>query len=159
MEEQTTQSNAINEDDPNFKFEKFKYVVDLIKWFIVSVALVMMTTIIDSGFRDRAAGIQEIQQYDKYVTDLIVLNKEIVPRRLLAQYFATVTASDKLREHWKDYYNQVDIEYNQYRIQDSIIKTALLDLALHTNDTVKIFPHDKPSNTHQNLIILLPSRS
>ncbi len=25
----------------------------------------------------------------------------------------------------------------------------MLDLALHTNDTVKILPHDKPSNTHQ----------
>ncbi len=87
MEEQTTQSNAINEDDPNFKFEKFKYVVDLIKWFIVSVALVIMTTIIDSGFRDRAAGIQEIQQYDKYVTDLIVLNKEIKTQAITSSIF------------------------------------------------------------------------
>lgn len=102
---------ARQEPSPEQKFERFKYYVDLAKWFIVSVALVVMTTIIDAGFRDRSAGLSEIQQYDKYVTELIVLNEEVGPRRLLAQYFANVTASDKLRKQWQEYYKLLDSEY------------------------------------------------
>ncbi len=98
------------------KFEKIKYLIDLGKWFIVSVALVVMTSIIDSGFKDRAAGITEIQTYDKYLTDLIVLNKEVKPRWLLAQYFANVTASDKLRERWVEYFKILDEDYNSTRV-------------------------------------------
>jgi hypothetical protein len=143
MEEQinTLQTSTDKTEDPNIKFERFKYFVELAKWFIVSVALVIMTTIIDAGFKDRASGIQEIQQYDKYVTDLIVLNKEVGPRRLLAQYFANVTASDKLREHWKDYYKEVDFEYRQYLIQDSIVKAKLA--VAQSKDTVKITVKEK----------------
>ena len=89
-------------------FEKYKFNVEIIKWLIGSVALVVITQIIDAGFKDRSAGLQEIQQYDKYVTEVIVLNKELGPRRLLAQYFSNVPASDKLRDLWKDYYTQLD---------------------------------------------------
>jgi len=87
--------------------------------------LVVMTKIIDTGFKDRAVGMQEIQQYDKYVTDLIVLNKEVGPRRMLAQYFANVTVSETLRQRWKDYYHTVDSEYQHYLRQDSIFKSKL----------------------------------
>lgn len=119
---------------PEQKFERFKYYVDLAKWFIVSVALVVMTTIIDAGFRDRSAGLSEIQQYDKYVTELIVLNEEVGPRRLLAQYFANVTASDKLRKQWQEYYKLLDGEYTalmrakqeDIKSRDSLTMLAIL---------------------------------
>lgn len=118
-------SNAHLNNKNELDFQKFKYIVGLIKWFIVSVVLVVVTLIIDTGFRDRAAGLQEIQHYDKYVTELLVLNKEIGPRRLLAQYFSHVTASKALRDQWKEYYKEVDAEYRSYLIQDSITKARL----------------------------------
>ena len=112
---------AAEDPTPDPKLERMKYWIDLAKWSIVSVVLVVATMIIDKGFRDRAAGIVEIQTYDKYVTDLIVLNKEVGPRRLLAQYFANVTASDKLRAHWVDYYNVLNQEYDIIAAHDSAL--------------------------------------
>jgi len=106
-------------DEP--KPDLLTYWIDLAKWLIVSVGLVIMTTIIDRGFKDRAAGIVEMNAHDKYVTDLIVLNKEVGPRRLLAQYFANVTASDKLRRGWEKYYALLDSEYRAIANRDTVI--------------------------------------
>jgi hypothetical protein len=113
--------------DPN-SFEKYKYKVDLFKWLIGSVALVIMTTIIDWGFKDRAAGLQEIEQYDKYATELIVLNNDPVKKRMLAQFFSKVTPSEKLREGWEKYYQEVDVEYREFLRKDSIAQAKLKEL-------------------------------
>jgi len=114
--------------DPNLSFEKYKYKVELFKWLIGSVALVIMTTIIDWGFKDRAAGLQEIQQYDKYATELIVLNNDPVKKRMLAQFFSKVTPSEKLRGGWGSYYKEVDAEYNTFLLKDSLAQKRLTDL-------------------------------
>jgi hypothetical protein len=113
--------------DPN-SFEKYKYKVELFKWLIGSVALVVMTTIIDWGFKDRAAGLQEIEQYDKYATELIVLNNDPVKKRMLAQFFSKVTPSEKLREGWEKYYVEVDAEYKIFLLKDSIAQSKLKEL-------------------------------
>jgi hypothetical protein len=118
--------------DPN-SFEKYKYKVELFKWLIGSVALVVMTTIIDWGFKDRSAGLQEIQQYDKYATELIVLNNDPVKKRMLAQFFSKVTPSEKLREGWEKYYLEVDIEYKEFLRNDSVAQSKLK--ALMDKDT------------------------
>lgn len=115
--------------DPNHAFEKYKYKVELFKWLIGSVALVIMTTIIDWGFKDRAAGLQEIEQYDKYATELIVLNNDPVKKRMLAQFFSKVTPSEKLREGWEKYYKEVDTEYKEFLRKDSIARDKLKALA------------------------------
>ncbi|MDP3642916.1 MAG: hypothetical protein Q8S54_06955 [Bacteroidota bacterium] len=117
----------------NTSFEKYKYKVELFKWLIGSVALVIMTTIIDWGFKDRAAGLQEIEQYDKYATELIVLNNDPVKKRMLAQFFSKVTPSEKLREGWEKYYQEVDAEYISFLRKDSIAQTKLK--ALMDKDT------------------------
>jgi hypothetical protein len=115
-------------ETPEFSFEKYKYKVELFKWLIGSVALVIMTTIIDWGFKDRAAGLQEIEQYDKYATELIVLNNDPVKKRMLAQFFSKVTPSEKLRQGWEKYYLEVNAEYNEFLKQDSLAKKKLKEL-------------------------------
>ena len=112
-------------ENSSSKLEKYKYNVELAKWLISSVVLVVMTTIIDWGFRDRAAGLQEIQQYDKYATELIILNDNPKNKRMLAQYFSYVIPSEKLREGWKQYYKEVNDEYTAILRQDSIAKSEL----------------------------------
>lgn len=102
------------QNEPGPDFERLKYFIDLGKWFITSVALVLITLIIDTGFRDRNAGMQEISQYDKYVTELIVLNPNPASRRNLAQFFSFVTPSRRLRDGWKAYYKLVDPEYRAF---------------------------------------------
>lgn len=117
------------DSDQNLSFEKYKYRVELIKWLIGSVALVVMTTIIDWGFKDRAAGLQEIQQYDKYATELIILNNDPVKKRMLAQFFSKVTPSEKLRDGWEKYYREVNAEYREFLKKDSIAQIKLKELA------------------------------
>lgn len=114
--------------DPNISFEKYKYKVELFKWLIGSVALVVMTAIIDWGFKDRAAGLQEIQQYDKYATELIVLNNDPVKKRMLAQFFSKVTPSEKLRKGWDLYFREVNAEYRAFLRSDSLAQIELKKL-------------------------------
>jgi hypothetical protein len=96
--------------------ERIKIWVDLGKWAVVSVGLVIMTKIIDTGFKDREVGLNEIKEYDKYVSIVTDFNK-IAERRLLAQYFANITPSDKLKEGWQDYFKAVDSEYQNLIIE------------------------------------------
>ena len=107
------------------ELQKMKLIFDVVKWLIGSVALVIVTMVIDYGFRDRAAGLNEVKQYDNYVTILIVLNKEVGPRRLLAQYFSYVLPSAQLRKCWQDYYWVVNAEYQAMVKQDSVLGSKL----------------------------------
>lgn len=128
-------------NDPNLSFEKYKHKVELFKWLIGSVALVVMTTIIDWGFKDRAAGLQEIQQYDKYATELIILNNDPVKKRMLAQFFSKVTPSEKLRDGWEKYYLEVDAEYREFLKKDSAAQAKLEELA--QRDSTKLSESQK----------------
>lgn len=130
------------------------YWIDLAKWAIVSVGLVVMTTIIDAGFKDRAAGIVEMGAYDKYVTDLVVLNEEVGPRRLLAQYFAHVTASDKLRPGWQAYYALLDSEYKAIAARDSAQWTEQKQLLskplLNKTDSIRLEYYETERRRNEN---------
>ena len=85
--------------------------IELIKWFLGSFVLVIITTIISFHFQDRQQSLSEVTFYDKYATELIVLNPDVAKRRLLAQYFAHVTPNSKVREQWISYYKIVNDEW------------------------------------------------
>lgn len=114
------------------QFEKYKFRIQIWKWVIGTICLTIITLIIDYGFRDRAASLNEMHLYDRYVTDLIVLNNKTGPRRLLAQYFSHVTASEKLKKGWIDYYNVVNKEYQDILLKDSLLAMKIEDLRSDT---------------------------
>jgi hypothetical protein len=121
---------AEDNDDSSMKDQgKLKLWMDLAKWFLGSFAVVIVTMIVDYGFRDRAAGLQEIQQYDKYATELIILNDNPKNKRMLAQYFSHVVPSARLREGWTAYYHVVDSEYRAFLRQDTLLRDSILKLA------------------------------
>lgn len=93
---------------------RLKLWISLVKWFIVSVALVVMTRIIDTGFRERQADLADLRFYHEYVTPAIVLNSSPVQKRMLAQYFACISPSAELRERWVLYYDSVYPEYIRF---------------------------------------------
>jgi len=95
--------------------------IDLIKWILSSFVLVIITTILTYKLDDRRQGIQEIEKYDKYATQLIIENNSLAKRRLVAQYFAYVTPSNKLRSCWMNYYKLLDKQYKQLLKRDSSI--------------------------------------
>jgi hypothetical protein len=61
------EKEKLTPEGKTFNIQNYKFGIELFKWFIGSVAIVVMTLIIDKGFKERTAGIQEMQAYDKYV--------------------------------------------------------------------------------------------
>jgi hypothetical protein len=135
-------------DNPQFAynsfgepFERYKVKVDLLKWLIGTVGLTLITFIINWGFRDREQGMNEISQYDKYASELIVLNDNPVKKRMLAQFFANVTPSEKLKDGWQKYYGEVDEEYNQF-IKEAITEKNRL-AELNKKDSTRLNKSEK----------------
>jgi len=124
-----------------YSLEKYKIKVELLKWFIGTIGLSIITFIINWGFKDRAQGMEEISQYDRYATELIVLNDNPVNKRMLAQFFSKVTPSDKLKEGWQEYFKEVDAEYKIFLYKDSVAKERLAKLS--TKDSLKLTHAEK----------------
>jgi hypothetical protein len=119
----------------NFNFEKFKIRMELFKWLIGTVGVVAVTMFINWGFKDRSVGMAEISDYNnKFATDLIILNPNPMKRRMLAQFFANVTPSEKLKKGWEDYFEIVEIDYKAYQKQ----KDSLKVLKKNAKDSMEI---------------------
>ncbi|WP_339924222.1 hypothetical protein [uncultured Cyclobacterium sp.] len=114
-------------------FEKTKYWVELAKWFIVSVAFVLVSMIIDWKFKSRDKSLDEVKFYsDKYLTELIILNDNVGPRYKLAQFFKCVTVDNDQREGWVRYFEEVKIDFDNLNKKDSLYKI----------DQIKILEND-----------------
>lgn len=88
--------------------------IELFKWFISSVVIVSVTLIVDTGFKDRETGIEEIKVYNQYV-DIILNAEDIEQRWRLVEYFATVTPTERLRERWMEYQKVIQPDYREYQ--------------------------------------------
>ncbi|MEO8149047.1 MAG: hypothetical protein ABI723_15480 [Bacteroidia bacterium] len=91
--------------------EKLKIVIDIVKWIIGSVVLVIVTTIIDTGFKEREMAIKEMAKFDSYI-DMVTSADKLVERKRLAQFFKTMTISKDVQARWSDYYEIVSKEYD-----------------------------------------------
>lgn len=109
-------------EEKTLNFEKYKFSFELVKWLIGSVVLVIITIIIDKGFKERAAGIQEMQAYDKYV-EVILKADNIEERWKLAEYFSTVTPTERLRDRWIAYKDSITADYILFKeLKDSMFE-------------------------------------
>ncbi len=91
-------------------------LIDVTKWFVGSVALIIITQIIDRGIKDRQQGIAELAAYDKYITTITNNQKtKVIERKLLADFFASVTASSQLKRGWQEYRDSVKVEYDAFQ--------------------------------------------
>jgi hypothetical protein len=143
--------NQLNQElklpDDTLKFEKYKFNIELLKWFIGSVALVAITFIVDNGYKERTAGIQEMQVYDKYV-ETILKADNIEDRWKLAQYFSTVTPTKRLRERWCAYRDSISNDYKIFKkLKEQKFQLQQKDTALHK---VEMSTTDLKLNTIQN---------
>jgi hypothetical protein len=124
----TAVSEKILSETTNIEFEKYKMKMDFLKWVLGTFAIAIMTIIINWTFKDRAVGMDEILQYDRYATELIVLNDNPVKKRMLAQFFANVTPSDKLKCGWEGYFKEVNKEYLVFMREINTQKNRLAKL-------------------------------
>jgi hypothetical protein len=99
------------------EFEKYKIKIGLFKWAIGTVGLTLITYFINWGFKDREQGIAELQVYDKYASETVIFAVNPNNRLLLAQFFANVTPSDKLKCGWKDYLKVVTVEADTFNVR------------------------------------------
>ena len=81
----------------------------------------MIPIIINWGIDDRRQGLDEVKQYDKFATELILTNNSLGKRRLVAQYFSYVIPSEKLRKPWERYYKLLDMQYKEILSKDSLL--------------------------------------
>jgi len=82
-------------------------IIELGKWFIVSVAIVLSASIVNDGFREREQDIKEIQVFDKY-TNIILEADGVEKRRLLCEYFASVSPEGPIKKAWEKYKIVID---------------------------------------------------
>jgi hypothetical protein len=86
--------------------EDIDKIIDLCKWFIVSVAITLSTSIVNDGFKEREQDIKEMEVFDKYVNTIAL--ETIDKRKLLCEFFASVSPDGEMRNAWKRYEVTVD---------------------------------------------------
>jgi len=82
-------------------------LIDVGKWFIASVAVIVAASVVSDSFKERETEIKELDFFDKY-TATVTKADGIPERRLLAEYFATVAPSGEFRDAWKAYEAIID---------------------------------------------------
>jgi hypothetical protein len=92
----------------------FAKVVEISKWYLVTVSIVFAAKIIESGFTERETGIKEMQLYDKYVAKILEADN-IESRWKLAEYFSAVTPTERLRERWTEYKTLLKPDYDKFK--------------------------------------------
>ncbi len=78
--------------------ERFKIWISLVKFLLGTFALGIITLMVNSKIQEREISLKEQEHLAKFTN--VALKENVGPRRLLAQYFANVTQSKKLREGW-----------------------------------------------------------
>ena len=110
--------------------EKLDKLIDLGKWFIVSVAIVLAAAIVNDGFREREQDIKEIDVFDKYIST-ITRADGIEQRWLLCEYFATVSPEGHLQKAWVNYQAILKPRYEEYKKN----KTEIVEITNKENPT------------------------
>lgn len=124
------------------KFINNPNIIELIKWFVGSVVIVIITLIIESGFKERETGIEEMKIYNEYV-DIILKADNIEERWKLAEYFAIVTPTQRLRERWVKYQNILVDDYKRYKGLDSVEAYIVSNPTQNIIDSLVIIQEEK----------------
>lgn len=119
-------------------------VIDLGKWFVVSVGIVLITSVVNDGFRAREQEMKKLEQenelqlkemefFAKY-TDTILDASGDEKRERLSEYFEAVSPEDgHMKKGWADYQkivknhieelkkNKPEIEVLEEKLRDGII--------------------------------------
>lgn len=95
--------------------DKLDKLIELGKWFIISVALVVGSAIVVDGFKEREQDVREIEVFDKYVTTITEV-EGVEKRWLLAEYFSMVAPDGELRKSWVAYKELIKPRLDEFRL-------------------------------------------
>jgi hypothetical protein len=121
-------------------------LIELGKWFMVSVAIVLSTAIVNDGFRERDQDVKEMQVFDKYTT--VVLEADgVEKRKLLTEYFASVSPDGRIKKAWERYKSVVEAQVVEYREQQAKLQSLSEKTAQGTATTAEKAQRDVLATT------------
>ena len=130
-------------------------LIELGKWFMVSVAITLSASIINDGFREREQDIKEMAVFEKY-TNIILGADGVEKRRLLCEYFASVSPEGPIKKSWENYKTIVDRHITEIREAERkalvIAKRAEEGTASPAEIEEKVRLIEKASALNQSLI-------
>jgi len=103
--------------------ENIEKIIELGKWFIVSVAITLSASIINDGFREREQDIKEMEVFDKYVS-IILEADNVGKRKLLCEYFASVSPEGPIKKSWEKY--EAIVDKHIFEIREGEKKIAVI---------------------------------
>jgi len=86
--------------------ERFKEWMGFAKFFLGTVILGLVASLISYHIQNREIEIKEMEQLGSYMEQAI--DENLAVQKRFAEYFSTVTTSKKLRKRWDEYENIVD---------------------------------------------------
>jgi len=89
--------------------ERLKLWLGFAKFILGTFVLGLVTTLINSAIQEREIELKEQEQVAQFLQH--ALQEDVGVRRRFAQYFSTVTRSDKLRKGWQTYFTLVEKEF------------------------------------------------
>lgn len=105
---------------------KLKLWLDFGKFFLGTFLIGFISLVINSGFENREIAIKESEQIGKYVE--IALKEDVGVRKRFAEYFKTVSVSEKYRDRWNIYFDLVSLEFEQLKIEAKSVRNELDNL-------------------------------
>jgi hypothetical protein len=124
--------------------EKIDKLIELGKWFIVSVALVLSASIVNDGFRERDQDIKELEFFDKY-TKIVTDDRSVEKTWLMCEFFSAVSSEGELKKAWTRY--------------KKIIEPRYLAYMKNVNEIVKINAKEDPTEEDQLKILDLKQKN
>jgi hypothetical protein len=104
------------------ELEQSKQWFAFAKFFLGTFAVGIVTLIANHQIQERELEIKEQESVGHFLEQ--ALTQDVGVRHRFAQYFATVTRSDKLRKRWESYLTVVQPEYDETREQLSKAEEA-----------------------------------
>jgi hypothetical protein len=91
--------------------EKLKIYISFAEFIFGTIGLGLVSTNINYYIQNREVAIKEQASVGQFVQQ--ALQEDVGVRRRFAQYFATVTRSDEMRERWVEYATKVESEFDE----------------------------------------------
>lgn len=131
---------------------KLDKLIDILKWFVVSVAVVIGASIVSDSFKEREQDVKEIGVFDKYVTTITEADG-IEKRWLLAEYFSFVAPPGELRDSWEAYKVAIKPALDEYR-KDKAERDALASKQQRTpEENTKLTELQKKTETQEKSLV------
>jgi len=93
--------------------EKLEKIIEVSKYTVVTVCIATVTLIIGDLFKEREQDVKELEYFDKYVQDVKKVDG-VQERFQLSKYLSIVAPSGELKRSWREYYDTLKIEYQEY---------------------------------------------